>query len=107
NQAAVRIRAAVTATDPQIRLSSVMTFDQERETDARTVSIVMTALGIIAVVVLMLAAAGSHSLISFTLASRTREIGIRTALGAAPRRIVRGILSPTFLKVGLGIVLGG
>lgn len=106
NQAAVRLRAAATATDPQIRLFSVMTFDQERETDARTVSVIMTALGIIAAVVLMLAAAGIHSLISFTLASRTREIGILTALGAAPLRIVTGILSPAFMKVGMGLVLG-
>jgi ABC-type antimicrobial peptide transport system permease subunit len=55
----------------------------------------------------MLAAAGIHSLISFTLASRTREIGIRTALGAAPLRIVTGILSPAFMKVGMGLALGG
>jgi putative ABC transport system permease protein len=107
NQAAVRLRAAATATDPQIRLFSVMTFDQEIETDARTVSVFMTAIGIIAAVLLMLAAAGIHSLISFTLASRTREIGIRTALGAAPLRIVTGILSPAFMKVGMGLALGG
>jgi ABC-type antimicrobial peptide transport system permease subunit len=65
------------------------------------------AIGIVSSVALMLAAAGIHSLISFTLASRTREIGIRTALGAPPLRIVRGILSPALLKVGIGIVLGG
>ena len=106
NQAAARLRAAATATDSQIRLCSVMTIDQQDEADEQVVSVVMRALGTIAVVILMLAAAGIHSLISFTLASRTREIGIRTALGAAPLRILTGILSPTFIKVGMGIVLG-
>jgi predicted permease len=106
NEAAARLRAAASATDPQIRLAAVMTIEREKETDARAVSVIMTGLGVIVAVVLMLAAAGIHSLISFTLASRTREIGIRTALGAAPLRIVISILSPVFMKVGIGIALG-
>ena len=106
-EAAARLSAAATATDPQIRLSGVMTINQMLESEARSTEYIMTGIGIVAAVILTLAAAGIHSLISFTLASRTREIGIRTALGAAPRRIITGILSPTFLKVGIGIVLGG
>ena len=90
-----------------MRLSGVMTINQMQESEARSTEYVLTGIGVVAAVILMLAAAGIHSLISFTLASRTREIGIRTALGAAPSRIITGILSPTFLKVGIGIVLGG
>jgi ABC-type antimicrobial peptide transport system permease subunit len=44
---------------------------------------------------------------SFTVAQRTREIGIRTALGANPTRLVRDILSRAFLQLGLGAVMGG
>lgn len=43
---------------------------------------------------------------SFTLSRRTREIGIRTALGAAPRRIVTAIFSRAFVQVGLGLLAG-
>jgi ABC-type antimicrobial peptide transport system permease subunit len=106
NEAATRLRTVATATDPRIRLSGVMTIDQKLEAQAQSMSLIMTPLGIVAAVILLLAAAGIHSLISFTLANRKREIGIRTALGAAPSRIVTSMLSPTFLKVGVGIVLG-
>jgi putative ABC transport system permease protein len=43
---------------------------------------------------------------SFTLSRRTREIGIRVALGAAPRSIIRAIFSRAFGQIGLGILAG-
>jgi ABC-type antimicrobial peptide transport system permease subunit len=43
---------------------------------------------------------------SFTVARRTREIGIRTALGARPGRIVAGIFSRAFLQIGAGVLVG-
>jgi ABC-type antimicrobial peptide transport system permease subunit len=84
-----------------------MTIERERERDHAAVGHFMTLLTILAATTLMLAAAGIHSLISFTLASRTREIGIRTALGAAPLHIVRNILGPSFIRIAIGIALGG
>ena len=89
------------SSDPELRRSNGM-----RKTTRRWPASPLRRSGRSRPLTLMLAAAGIHSLISFTLASRTREIGIRTALGAAPLRIVRGILSPAFMKVGVGIVLG-
>ena len=55
---------------------------------------------------LLLSTAGVYSLMSFTLSRRTREIGIRVALGAAPRRIVTTIFSRAFAQIGLGILAG-
>jgi hypothetical protein len=107
HDAVARVRAAVSATDRGLRVDRVIRIDHHAENDARQAGFALRVLGAIAAVTLMLAAAGIHSLISFTLASRTREIGIRSALGAAPFRIVRGILSPAFVKLGAGIVLGG
>ena len=66
----------------------------------------VAALAFVAGVALLLSTAGVYALISFTLSRRTREIGIRTALGAAPRRIVTSILSRAFIQVGSGIILG-
>jgi putative ABC transport system permease protein len=56
--------------------------------------------------VLLLSATGIHSLMSFTVARRTREIGIRAALGANRRRIVGGIFSRALLQIGAGLVAG-
>ena len=56
--------------------------------------------------VIVLSAAGIYALMSFTVARRRKEIGIRTALGADPSRILRSIFSRALLQLGAGAVLG-
>jgi predicted permease len=56
--------------------------------------------------VLLLATAGVYSMMSFTVAQRTREIGIRTALGARPTRVVADVFSRALRQVGAGTALG-
>ena len=55
---------------------------------------------------ILLTNAGIYAVISFTVARRTREIGIRVALGADRRRIASAILSHTAARVGAGVLLG-
>jgi predicted permease len=57
--------------------------------------------------VLLLATAGVYSMMSFTVAQRTREIGIRTALGAKPMRVVGDVFSRALRQVAAGTALGG
>lgn len=61
---------------------------------------------LISFIVLLLSATGIHALMSFTVARRTREIGIRVALGARPGRIVAGIFSRAFLQISAGVLAG-
>ena len=61
---------------------------------------------LISFILLLLSATGIHSLMSFTVARRTREIGIRVALGARPGQIVAGIFSRAFLQIGAGVLAG-
>ncbi|HEX7242649.1 MAG TPA: FtsX-like permease family protein, partial [Longimicrobiaceae bacterium] len=56
---------------------------------------------------LLLTNAGIYAILSFTVSRRTREIGVRVALGADPRRIVAAILSRTARHVGAGVLAGG
>lgn len=70
----------------------------------RIAGIVATALGGLG---LLLAAIGLYGLLAFHVASRTREIGIRLSLGAAPRRILREILLRGGKLVVVGMLLGG
>jgi ABC-type antimicrobial peptide transport system permease subunit len=89
---------------PGMRVSDVWPMNADMGGDV--IEYVFTALGIVGAVALLLSTAGIYALISFTLARRTREIGIRTALGASPQRIVTGILSRAFLQIGLGVAAG-
>ena len=59
-----------------------------------------------AIAALLLAAVGLYGVISGRVAERTREIGIRTALGATRGEIVRGVLSNGLLLTALGVVIG-
>ena len=56
--------------------------------------------------VLLLSAAGIYALMSFTVAQRTREIGIRVALGARPRRVLGDIFSRATRQLALGMLVG-
>ena len=56
--------------------------------------------------VLLLSAAGIYALMSFTVAQRTREIGIRTALGAPPRRLVLNVCGRAGWQIAAGVVVG-
>jgi ABC-type antimicrobial peptide transport system permease subunit len=67
---------------------------------------VACVVGLVSFLVLLLSASGIHALMSFVVARRTREIGIRVALGSPPTRIVSGIFRRAFLQVAAGIVAG-
>jgi ABC-type antimicrobial peptide transport system permease subunit len=101
-----RLQAAAAATEPQMRFTDLMTVQQLAASDAQTLRFFASSLAIVSAIAVMLSAAGIYSLIAFTLARRTREIGIRTALGAAPLSIMGRLVSRAFLQAGIGIVLG-
>jgi putative ABC transport system permease protein len=101
-----RIRTVAAAVDPTLRLYDVITLDQTDDADLLTMAFFVQALTVVSAVALLLSTAGVYALLSFTLARRTREIGIRAALGAAPRRIVTAIFSRAFWQVGVGVIAG-
>ena len=105
-QATPLVRRAAAETDPTLRIYDLMALERIEDTDIATGRFFVTATGLVAVVALVLATAGIYALMSFTLARRTREIGIRAALGAAPRRIVSALFMRTFVLVGIGVLIG-
>jgi ABC-type antimicrobial peptide transport system permease subunit len=66
----------------------------------------LRVLGALAAIALLLAGVGIHDLLAFTVAQRSKEIGVRLALGAEPRSVARIIISDAARLAALGIVPG-
>jgi hypothetical protein len=96
----------VSQTDPTLRLSEVGTAADAWgpvHAGGRVGATVVVALGAI---VLMLSMAGVYALMSFTVSQRTREIAIRTAVGAPRGRILRSVFGKAALQIAAGVALG-
>ena len=70
---------------------------------ARAATVALTAFGILG---LMLAVTGIYGLAAYTVARRMRELGIRVALGAQQRQVLRAALGRTFVLLTAGSVVG-
>ncbi len=96
------IQQAVWAVDPNLPVASVRTLNQIRADSMAQTSFLLVMLGIASVVALLLGIVGIYGVISYVAAARTREIGIRLALGAAGRDV-----TGLFLRQGIVLALTG
>lgn len=103
---APRLRVLANAVDPEMQLTDVQRLTDVGGRGATLTWAVTSVAGTVSFLVLLLSASGVHALMSFIVTRRTREIGVRVALGAPPRRIVSGIFLRAFLQVALGILAG-
>jgi ABC-type antimicrobial peptide transport system permease subunit len=69
-------------------------------------SFTMLTLGIAAAIALVLGAIGLYGVLSYAVSLRTREIGVRIALGAPPRQVQRGIVGNAATITSIGLVIG-
>jgi putative ABC transport system permease protein len=100
------IRAEVRLLDPGLPLAEFKTLEEIREgsmSQERLLRSLLTGLGVLA---LLLAAIGIYGVLSFSVARRTREIGIRMAIGARPAAVAAAILTRSGTLTLLGLALG-
>ncbi len=104
---AARVRQLAAEVSPDMLVTDVRPLDdsawQARKTYQSGLWVVLGAGGI----GVLLATVGIYSIMAFTVTRRTREIGVRVALGADRRRVLWGIFSRALRQIGTGIAIGG
>ena len=100
------VRAAIRGIDPNLPVADVRTMDDVVGAALATPKFTSVLLSIFAALALGLAAVGIYGVVHFTVAERTREIGVRMALGARSSHVVRLVMGEGMRAVGFGIVLG-
>ncbi len=100
------IEQAVWAVNSSLPLADVRTLADLQEASMARAAFAMVMLSIAAVVALILGLVGIYGVISYVVAQRTREIGVRIALGAQPADVRRMVLGQAALVTGTGLVIG-
>jgi len=101
-----RLRQIAATVDPGLRLENVEGVVEVWDQSQRLTRLIATAIIAVMTSVLLLSAAGIYAMMSFTVARRRREIGIRAALGADARRILAGIFGRAAAQIAGGVALG-
>jgi predicted permease len=101
-----RVRELATSVDPALRVEQMTRLDQ-------MVTPLLWFLGLwtrvligLTAVALLLSLAGIYAVLSYIVARRTREIGVRVALGASARRVITSIFKRPLIQVTLGVIAG-
>ena len=100
------IESAVWSVNGNLPLGEASTLGELYERSLARTSLTLVLLGITGAMALVLGLVGIYGVLSYVLAQRTREIGIRIALGAQPVQVQRLMLGHVLVLVGIGVVLG-
>jgi putative ABC transport system permease protein len=100
------MRAQVAALDRDLPVFNVSTMDDLRSTSMIAQRIGGTLMAAFATFALVLAAIGLFGVIAYTVSERTREIGIRIALGAKPREVFRLVVGQGMMLALIGLLVG-
>jgi putative ABC transport system permease protein len=100
------IRRVVARTDASVAVGEMMTMQAMQARHVSAFSMMAGMLAVLALVTMTIATVGLYGLIAYGVAQRTREIGVRIALGARPRDIVAQISGSAVRLTAIGVVVG-
>lgn len=100
------VRAAVHSLDPSLAVAEVRTLEDVVSTALASSRFVLVLLAVFALVAFTLALVGIYGVLSYAVSRRTREIGVRMAIGAERGRVVGMVVRQGMVLAVLGVVLG-
>jgi ABC-type antimicrobial peptide transport system permease subunit len=103
---AAQVRDGLAGVAPQLPVLSVRSLGQQVERSLRQERLLGQLTAFFGLLALVLAAVGLYGVLAYGVTQRTNEIGIRMALGAEPRRVLKTVLGTAMGWVGIGIVIG-
>ncbi len=103
---APRVHELTRAIDPNAMIANSLPLDEMFEGDWYFLRALVLGVAVLVGVLLSLAASALYAILSLVVTQRTREIGIRVALGANQSRIVRDVAARAVVQIGIGVLLG-
>lgn len=101
-----QLRRTIASVDPQLPIAEVKTIDDLRGARLASQRFMVGLVAGLGLIALVLAAVGIQGLIASSVNERTRELGIRLALGATAGQAIRAVVVPGVVLAGVGIVIG-
>ena len=99
-------RAVIRSMDPEVPLARVITLEDVVSESNVSTAFTTVVLGIAAGIALLLGVVGIYGVISYMVGRRSKEIGIRSALGARPGQVSRSVLAQGSRVTAIGLVIG-
>lgn len=100
------LRTAIVSVNPRVRVTRVQTIDDVLKETVSQDLLLMRLSAVLGLSAVVLVSFGVYGLISGLVATRTREIGVRLAIGADPRRVLREVIRDAIARVAPGLVVG-
>ena len=100
------VHREIAAIDPDLPVSEFFTLQKVFSDQVLGLSYVAVMLTVMGIIALVLAAVGVYGVMAYSVAERTQEIGVRVAMGAQPRDVLRLIMSRGILITSVGLLIG-